>query len=102
MNKFTQTAPLKHKGSGVSRMMSPREIKAKRILLGFRVKDLADEATKVLKRHIGEATISNVLQRRMLGDKPEVHEVQKFCAKKLKIPVKELKPPFDVSRWGTK
>jgi hypothetical protein len=83
-------------------MMSPVEIKAKRILLGLRVRDLASEASKVLNRKVGEATIANILQRRMLGDNPRVHEIQKFIAKKLKIPVKELKPPFNTSRWGTK
>jgi hypothetical protein len=83
-------------------MMSPVEIKAKRILLGLRVRDLASEASKVLNRKVGEATVANILQRRMLGDTPRVHELQKFIAKKLKIPVKELKPPFNTSRWGTK
>jgi hypothetical protein len=83
-------------------MMSPREIKAKRILLGFRVKDLADEAAKIFKRPVGDATIAQILARRVLGDKPEVHELQKFVARKLKIPVEELKPPFDSSRWSTK
>ncbi len=83
-------------------MMSPREIKAKRILLGFRVKDLAEEAAKILKRAVGDATIAQILARRVLGDKPEVHELQKFVARKLEIPVEELKPPFDTSRWSTK
>jgi len=36
------------------------------------------------------------------GDKPQVHELQKFIARKLKIAVEELKPPFDTSRWSTK
>ena len=83
-------------------MMSPREIKAKRILLGFRVKDLAEEAAKILKRPVGDATIAQILARRVSGDRPEVHELQKFVARKLKIPVGELKPPFDTSRWSTK
>jgi len=82
-------------------MLSPRQIKAKRILLGLRVKDLAEEASKVLNRKVGQATVANILQRRMLGDRPQVHELQKFVAKKLRIPIKELKPPFDVSRWST-
>ena len=76
-------------------MLSPREIKAKRILLGLRVKDLANEACKALNRDIGESTMSQILSRRMHGSKREVHEVQKFVAKRLRIPVKDLKPPFD-------
>jgi hypothetical protein len=83
-------------------MMSPREIKARRILLGIRVKDLAEEAGKAFKRPVGDATISQILARRVSGDKPQVHELQKFIARKLKIPVGELKPPFDTSRWSTK
>jgi hypothetical protein len=83
-------------------MMSPREIKARRILLGFRVRDLAEEAAKSLKRPVGDATISMILARRMSGDKPQVHELQKFIARKLKIPIKELKPPFETARWGTR
>lgn len=83
-------------------MLSPVEIKAKRILLGLRVRDLASEASRVFDRKVSEATIANILQRRMLGNKPRVHELQKFVAKKLKIPVKELKPPFNTSQWGTK
>ena len=82
--------------------MHPREIKAKRILLGLRVKDLALEAEKALKRKVSHSTMANVLQRRMLGDRPEIHDLQKFVAKKLRIPVRELKPPFDSNRWGTK
>ena len=99
------TTNLKHKSAtGVkpSQMMSPREIKARRILLGYRVRDLAEEATRVSKRKVGEATIAQILARRMSGDKPEIHELQKFIARKLKIPVGQLKPPFNTSRWGTK
>jgi chromosomal replication initiation ATPase DnaA len=76
-------------------MLTPRQIKAKRILLGLKVRDLADEASKVLNREIGESTIAHILSRRMQGSKPEVHELQKFVAKRLKIPVKDLKPPFE-------
>jgi hypothetical protein len=83
-------------------MMSPREIKAKRILAGLRVKDLAEEASRELKRPISESTMAQVLGRRMLGDKPTIHDLQKFVAKRLKIPVKELKPPFETARFGTK
>ena len=83
-------------------MLSPRQIKAKRILLGLRVKDLAQEASKVCGRSVSQSTMAQVLSRRMLGDKPEIHELQKFVAKKLKIPVRELKPPFNAARWGTK
>jgi len=82
-------------------MMSPREIKARRILLGFKIKDLAEQAGKALNRPVGDATIAQVLARRMIGEKPEVHELQKFLARKLKIPVGELKSPFD-TRWSTK
>jgi hypothetical protein len=83
-------------------MMSPREIKAKRILAGLRVKDLAEEASKELKRPVSQSTIAQVLARRMLGHKPKIHDLQKFIAKKLRIPVKELKPPFEMARWSTK
>lgn len=84
-------------------MMSPRQIKAKRILLGYRVKDLAAQATKALDRHVGQATVSNILQRRMSGEHdPRVHALQRFLAKKLRIPVRDLKPPFEISGFATK
>ena len=84
-------------------MLSPREIKAKRILLGFRVKDLATEASQLLERKISDSQVSQILARRMSGEHdPAVQELQKFLAKKLKIPVRELKPPFDVAGWSTK
>jgi hypothetical protein len=83
-------------------MLSPREIKAKRILAGLRVKDLAEEASASLNRPISPSTMAQVLSRRMQGDKPEVHELQKFVAKRLKIAVKELKPPFDTARYATR
>jgi len=84
-------------------MLSPREIKAKRILLGLRVKDLAAEATESLERKISESQVSQVLARRMSGEHDlQVQELQKFLAKKLKIPVRELKPPFEVAGWPTK
>jgi chromosomal replication initiation ATPase DnaA len=78
-------------------MLSPRQIKAKRILLGLKVKDLAVEASRAMNRPIGESTVAQILGRRMQGSKPEIHDLQKFIAKRLKISVKDLKPPFEVT-----
>jgi hypothetical protein len=78
-------------------MLSPRQIKAKRILLGLTIKDLAVEATQTFKRPVGESTVTHILSRRMHGQKPEVRELMQFVARRLRIPVRELKPPFEAS-----
>jgi len=84
-------------------MLSPREIKAKRILLGLRVKDLASQASQTFKRPVSQSTVAQILGRRMSGEHdPNVHELQKFIARKLRIPVRELKPPFEIAGFGTK
>lgn len=99
---YMQTATLKHRSPPVSNFMSPREIKAKRILLGYRVKDLALEASRLFNRQVSEATVAQILSRRLPGDKPQVHELQKFIARKLQISVKDLKPPFETAKYATK
>jgi hypothetical protein len=83
-------------------MLSPREIKAKRILAGLRVKDLANEASKSLGHPVTEELICQILSRRVSGYRPRTHAVQEFVAKRLKIPVKELKPPFESGQLGKK
>lgn len=79
-------------------LMTPREIKAKRILLGLTIKGLAAEAGRVFKRPVSPSTMAQILCRRMHGALPQVHELQKFTAKKLGIAVSDLKPPFESGR----